>query len=122
MAFILWWLAPLDQEGIPYFLKEQILNPMHEGTSEAIRRLGGQNCLHIALVGSGPRILALHEFKNEYGFLDLYSFTQAAAEKGWPDYDFDAAYTAFDQAFNLRTCFTVVTLILRFCPARPPSL
>jgi hypothetical protein len=27
---------------------------------------------------------------------------QAAAEKGWSEYDFDAAYSAFDQAFDVK--------------------
>jgi hypothetical protein len=102
IAFILWWLPPVNGEGIPYFLKEQILNPMHEGNREALRRLGGQNFLHVALVGSGPRLLGLHEFKNQYGFFDLYSFAQAAAEKGWPGYDFDAALSAFEQDFDVK--------------------
>jgi hypothetical protein len=101
IAFILWWLPPVNEEGVPHFLKEHVLDPMHERNREVLRRLGRQNYLHVALVGSGPRLLGLHEFKNEYGFFDLYSYVQAAAEKGWPGYDFDAAHSAFEQAFDV---------------------
>ena len=101
IAFLLWWLPPVNKQGVPYLLKEHILNPMHEGTRDVLRKLGRQNCLHVALVGSGPRLLGLHEFNNEYGFLDLYSYVKAAADEGWPGYDFDAAHSAFEQAFSV---------------------
>jgi hypothetical protein len=101
IAFILWWLPPVNEEGVPYFLKEHVLNPMHEGNRDMLRRMGGQKGLHVALVGSGPRLLGLHEFKNEYGFCDLYSYAQAAAEKGWPGYDFDAAHSALEKTFDV---------------------
>jgi hypothetical protein len=101
IAFVLWWLPPVDEEGVPYFLKEHVLNPMHEGNRQVLRRLGGQKCLHVALVGSGPRLLGLHEFKHDYGFSDLYSYAQAAAEKGWPGYNFDVVHSAFEEAFNV---------------------
>lgn len=109
VAFILWWLPPVNEAGIPYFLKEHVLNPMHEGTRDVLHRLGRQNGLHVALVGAGPRLLGLHEFKNQYGFFDLYSYAQAAAETyaqaagqhGWPPYDFDAAHSAFEQAYDV---------------------
>jgi hypothetical protein len=121
IAFILWWIPPVNEEGVPYFLKEHVLNPMHEGNCQVLRRLGGQNCLHVALVGSGPRILGLHEFKNEYGFFDLYSYAQAAAEKGWPGYDFDAARSAFEQAFDVRNLlhgrYPEVTLLAGDAPS-----
>jgi hypothetical protein len=100
IAFILWWMPPIDNGGCPY-VKEHILNPLHDGNRAVLLRLSGQKGLHVALVGSGPRILGLHEFENDYGFGDLYSYMQAAAEKGWPAYDFDAALSAFEQTFEI---------------------
>jgi hypothetical protein len=101
IAFILWWLPPIDKGGLP-FVKEHILNPLHAGNRKTVRRLGGQKGLHVAMVGLGPRILGLHEFENDFGFGHLYSYMEAAAEKGWPGYDFDAALSAFEQTFEIR--------------------
>jgi len=100
IAFILWWRPSIEMGGLPY-VKEQILNPLHAGNRNTLHRLGNQKGLHVALVGSGPRILGLHEFENDYGFDELYSYMQAAAEKGWPAYDFDAALSAFEQTFEV---------------------
>lgn len=102
IAFVLWWLPPVNSDGVPYSLEEHILNPMHKGTRELLRRLGNQKYLHVALIGAVPRVRGLHEFKNEYGFFDLYSYAQAAAERGWPGgYDFDAAYSAYQRDFSV---------------------
>ena len=36
VAFILWWLPPIHENGVPHFLKEQILNPTHQGTRNIV--------------------------------------------------------------------------------------
>ena len=66
-----------------------------------MKKLANQKGLHLAIVGSGKRVAALHEFVNDFGFLDLYSYCEAAAERKWPNFSFDDAYKAFHAEFPL---------------------
>lgn len=68
ILFILWWIPPVDSDGVPRFLKAHILNPMHKGTREVLNRLGTQKYLHVALIGAGPCILGLHELRTSTAF------------------------------------------------------
>jgi hypothetical protein len=102
IGFILWWLPAVNESGIPRYVNEHIVNPMHGSTREMLRRLGQQKYLHVAMVSAGTHLVGLHEFKNEFGFFDLYSYAQAASEQGWANYDFDAACSAFGSEFDVR--------------------
>jgi hypothetical protein len=78
---------------------------MHAGTREILKRVAGQNYLHVALVNvrthADMSVVALHEFKNDFGFFDVHSYAQASAEQGWPEYSFDEAYAAYQRDFEM---------------------
>jgi hypothetical protein len=103
VAFSLWWIPPVDENGVPHFLQEQLLNPQHQGTCDILSRLARQKFLHLALVALHRQLLGLYEFKNDFGFFDLYSYAQASAERVWPDYNFDTACAAYQREFDMLT-------------------
>ena len=101
IVYLLWWMPPVDSAGVPFAAYEQLLNPMHEGTRNTLRELARVKYLHVALIGSGPRILALHEFLNEFGFDDIHASAQAAFETWAAAYDFGAAYASYERMFTV---------------------
>lgn len=75
LLFLLWWMPPITNRR-PFALYEQVLNPAHAGTLQALREILEQTHLHLILIGPQDELLDVYEFDNVFGLGELISISE----------------------------------------------
>jgi hypothetical protein len=103
VMFVLWWVPPI-QDGKPFAMCEQLLNPASARTVEGLRRASQQTHFHVVLVGPSEEILGLYEFENTFEFDNLTSLAEAIGP-GCPTVDFAAARQEYERSYDMMDLF-----------------
>jgi hypothetical protein len=100
ILFLVWWIPPLIDDR-PFAFYEQLMNPLHPGTSDILARVADQTHLHIVLLSTGGQILTVFEYENSFGFNGIHAGVQGARVAWHGRADFGLAKQAYQQEYDV---------------------
>lgn len=103
VVFLVWWIPPLTN-GRPFAVYEQLMNPLHPGTSVILARVADQTHLHAVLLDVGGQVQTVFEYENTFGFNGIHAGIQGARVAWQGPGDFSFAKQGTSRSTTLTSC------------------
>ena len=99
VMFLIWWIPPLVN-GRPFAFYEQLLNPLHPGTTHILQQFADQTHLHMLLLDQTGKVHNLFEFENTFGFDHLKACAENEGLGCDENSNFELAKVAYEASYD----------------------